>query len=253
MSVLVLILGFPPLPSPARPATDDGLQQVRTLIARKQLETAEKMIVSQMMTTPRDPDLITLLAEVRVDQGRMPEAVKLLGDANRLGGITAFRTALAGLAQTGAGRLDLAERQFRAAIRLDPNYAAAHYFLARLLYTQNHFEEAIKEGKATAALSPRFVRAYENLGLCYEGKQQFQEAERWYLEAIGWENKGGARTEWPMLDLATMLIRNNRIEEAKSYLSQAVTINPGNPRTVFEMGVLLEKSGNAEGALQQFR
>jgi tetratricopeptide (TPR) repeat protein len=139
------------------------------------------------------------------------------------------------------------------AIRLDPSYAAAHYFLARLLYTKNRFEEAIQESKKTTALSPNFVRAYENLGLCYEGKQEFQEAERWYLEAIRWETKSGIQTEWPMLDLAKMLIRNNRIVEAKPHLLQALAINPKNPDAVFEMGVVLEKSGDSQAALQQYR
>jgi len=248
-NALVLILAFSAPLSLARPATDDGLQEVRALIARRQLDSAERMIVSQMMTNPQDPELITLLAELRVDQGRTPEALTLLDDAERLGGVTPLRAQLAGLADTAAGRLDLAERQFRTAIRLDPKYAAAHYFLARTLYTRNHFEEAIKESKATIALSPAFVRAYENLGLCYEGKQQFEKAERWYLEAIRWETSGGTKSEWPLLDLATMLIRNNRAVEARPYLSQALAVNPRNAQVVFEMGVVLEKSGDSRGSL----
>jgi tetratricopeptide (TPR) repeat protein len=232
-------------------ASTEWSQQVRLLIVRKQLTAAEKMIVSRMLTKPRDPELITLLAEVRLDQQRFPEALGLLTDADRIGGTTALRAALAGLVLTAAGRLDLAEGQFRKAIQLDPQYSSAHYFLARLLYTQNHFEEAIKESKKTIALSPNFVRAYENLGLCYEGEQRFQEAKRWYLEAIDHE-KAGLRTEWPMLDLSTMLIRQGRLSEAKPYLLGALAINPRNSHAVFELGVLMEKSGKPQDALQQF-
>jgi tetratricopeptide (TPR) repeat protein len=252
-NVLTLILALSVPRAPMRSDAADGREEVRTLIAQRQLTSAEKILVSQMMTTPQDPELITLLAEVRLDQGRTPEALTLLSDAERLGGVTPLRAQLTGLADTAAGRLDLAEPQFRTAIRLNPSYAEAHYFLARLHYTRNRFEEAIKESKNTIALSPSFVRAYENLGLCYEGKQEFEEAERWYLEAIRWETKGGTKTEWPMLDLAKMLIRNNRIVEARPYLSQALAINPGNAEAVFEMGVLLEKSADSQGALQQYR
>ena len=162
-------------------AVADDSPDIRTLIAHRELDSAEKILVSQMMSKPQDPELITLLAEVRLDQGRAPEALMLLSDAERLGGVTALRAQLTGLADTAAGRLDLAEPQFRSAIELDPNYAAAHYFLARLLYTRNRFDEAIQESKSAIALSPGLVRAYENLGLCYEGKHNMKEAEHWYL------------------------------------------------------------------------
>jgi tetratricopeptide (TPR) repeat protein len=248
-AVLIFLLGFSF--ASAFPATEYR-QEVKDLIAARQLDAAEKIIVSELVTTPHDPDWITELAAVRLDQGRTPEALALIDDAEKLGGVTASRAQLAGLAQTAAGRLELAEPQFRTAIRLDPNYATAHYFLARLLYTKNHFDEAIQESKAAIALSPGMVRAYENVGLCYEGKQDDQEAERWYLEAIRRESSG-SKTEWPMLDLAILLMHNNRLTEAKQYLSQAIAINPANPQSVLQMGILLEKSGDLLGALREFR
>jgi len=226
---------------------------IKACIANRQLEAAEKIIVSEMMTRPQDPELITLFAEVRLDQGRAPEAVTLLNDAERVGGVTALRAQLMGLAYSAGGRLDLAEPQFRSAIQLDPQFAAAHYFLARLLYTRNRFDESIQESKAAIGLSPDLVRAYENLGLCYEGKHDLKEAERWYLEAIHRDAKNLTKTEWPAIDLGTMLIHAERLSEAKPYLAQALAINPGNAQALFQMGVLLEKSGDASGALQKFR
>jgi len=230
----------------------DDQADIRTLIANHQLESAEKLIVSRMMTKPQDADLITLLAEVRLDQGKIPEALKLIDDAQHIGGVTALRAQLRGLADSAAGRLDLAEPQFRTALRLDPNYAAAHYFLGRLLYTRNRFDEAIQESKAAIAIAPGMVRAYENLGLCYEGKHDLKESERWYREAIHQNDANDIKSEWPMLDLATMLIHEERIADAKPYLEQALTTNPNNAQALFEMGVLLEKSGNSQAALDKF-
>jgi tetratricopeptide (TPR) repeat protein len=243
-------LGFVCLPSFA---SSDRLADIEVLIANRQLDSAEKIIVSEMMTSPQDPELITLLAEVRLDQGRAPEAVTLLNDAERVGGVTAVRAQLMGLAYSAGGRLDLAEPQFRSAIQLDPDFAAAHYFLARLLYTRNRFDESIQESKAAIGLSADLIRAYENLGLCYEGKHNLKEAERWYLEAIHRDEKNVVKTEWPAVDLGTMLIQEERLSEAKSYLTQALAINPGNAQALFQMGVLLEKSGDAQGAVQKFR
>jgi tetratricopeptide (TPR) repeat protein len=50
-----------------------------------------------------------------------------------------------------------------------------------------------------------------------------------------------------------MLIRNNRAAEAKPYLIQALQINPRNSDAVFQMGILLEKSGDTTAALAQFQ
>jgi tetratricopeptide (TPR) repeat protein len=247
LPILLLSVGLAPS------ASDTWLIETRALIANQKLAQAEQAIVIRMMTEPRDPELITLLAEVRLDQARYGEALSLLDSANQLGGDSALRAGLTGLAQSAAGRMDLAEAQFRKAIQLDPHYAAGHYFLARVLYTDNHFDEAIEESKKAIALSQGLVRAYENLGLCYEGKQQTEEAERWYLEAIDRQSESGAQTEWPMLDLATLLIKLNEPARAKPQLLHALQINPANPQAVYEMGVLEGNLGDFRGAQEEYQ
>jgi tetratricopeptide (TPR) repeat protein len=232
-------------------ATDDWITNIETLIQNKEIATAENMIVGKLVTDPRNPALITLLAEVRFDQRKYKEALQLINDADAISGPTAKGTTLRGLVAVAQSRLDPGELQFREAIRLDPSYAFAHYYLGRLLYTRNHFNESIEETKAAVAAAPNLVRAYENLGLCYEAKQQINEAKRWYLVAIEMEASGGKKTEWPSLDLATMLIRNDRVDEAKPYLVDALNLNPDNPKSHFQMAIVLESTGDFDGALRQ--
>ena len=252
-SLLTLLVLLIPSVSLAQTVPGDALSQIKVLIAQKQLPSAEKVIVSEMMAKPRDPDLMTLLAEVRFHQRQYREALMLVNDADRLGGMTAERATLAGMIEISMDLLERARARFQKAIELDPSYVSSHYLLARVLYTQNHFDEAIEESKKAITLSPNLVRAYENIGLCYEGKQQFEEAERWYLEAIQRMGKGDKKSEWPILDLASMLIRNNQTERARPYLVQALEINPQNAQAVFQMGVVLEKSGDLRAALQELK
>jgi len=248
--VCALVLGAPLWPVVAEP---DKKSEAQELVDSRQLDGAEKLIVAEMMTSPRDPDWITLLAEVRLGQNRTAEALKLIDDANQLGAPTATRAMLISLAESQAGHMDRAEAPIRNAIQLEPNNATAHYFYARLLYTLNRFDESIEESKKTIELAPDFVRAYENLGLCYEGKYQIEEAERWYLKAIDRQASSNNKSEWPMLDLATMLIHENRFAEAKPYLMQALEINPNNTQALLQMGTLLEEAGDFKGALDQYR
>lgn len=251
-TLIFFVLMLVPSAWPASPAID-RLAEVSSLIARRQLESAEKIIASELTVTPKNAEWITLLAEVRIKQGREREAVILINEANALEGQTAFRDILTAQAESVWNRFDLAEPEFRAAIRLDPNSAAAHYYLARLLYTQGRFDEAIQESNNTIEISPGYVRAYENEGLCYEGKREFEEAQRWFMEAIRRDSTSIRRTEWPALDLATMLIDQHRFAEAKPYLTQALAINPLNAESEFESGLLLERTGDFRGALKEFR
>ena len=232
---------------------DNPSEDIPSLIGNKHFDVAEKVIVGRLMTQPRDAVLITYLAEVRLNQSRAEEASRLADEAEQIGGPTALRSQIAGLAESAQGHLAPAEKNFRRAIELDPKFVPAHYFLARLLYARNRFDEAIQESKATIALSPDFVRAYENLGLCYEGKDDAKQAEEWYREAIRRNADSPNKTEWPLLDFATMLIRQDRIDEARPSLQQALAINTNNAQSHFQMGILLEKAGDPQKSLDELR
>lgn len=255
LPLLVLMIGAASVTAGAQTSGDESVLKTDTqrLIDTRQLESAEKNIVSAMMTAPRDADWITELAEVRLGQNRTREALQLIDSANQIAGMTATRAMLTSLADSQAGYMDRAEAPIRTAIRLDPGNATAHYFLARLLYTDNRFDESIEESKKTVELAPNFVRAYENMGLCYEGRYQRDQAEQWYHKAIDLQSTSESKSEWPLLDLAILMIHENRYKEAKPYLDQALQINPNNTQSLVQMGTLLEFSGDLEGALAQYR
>jgi tetratricopeptide (TPR) repeat protein len=234
-----------------RPSTAEAVAAEKLIFSGQQ-DAAEKQIVAHLAKSPHDAEWITLLSEVRINQGREREAVTLLLEANQIAGASSAREMLIGIAQCMGGSSAASEPQFRQAIAMDPFSPAPHYFLARLLYSQKRYDEAIQESKNAFSLDPDFVRAYENLGLCYEGKRQMDEAKRWFKEAIRVDAGNAHKTEWPSLDLATMLIRENKLDEAKPYLEQAVAINPGNAQTRQQLGLLKERQGDDKGALDEF-
>jgi tetratricopeptide (TPR) repeat protein len=91
------------------------------------------------------------------------------------------------------------------------------------------------------------------MGLCYEGKHGQAEAERWYLKALDVEATAQNKTEWPMIDLAVLLMSENRIEEARPYLDRALAINPLNTQALVQMGSLYEATGDIKSALDEYR
>jgi tetratricopeptide (TPR) repeat protein len=56
-----------------------------------------------------------------------------------------------------------------------------------------------------------------------------------------------------MLDFATLLIRQDRIDEARPYLEQALGLTPNNAQSHLQMGILLEKAGDPQRSLEELR
>ena len=62
------------------------------------------------------------------------------------------------------GRLDEAQAQAEAVLRINPNYAEAHEFLGTLLVTRGQTQAAIDHYREAVRIRPDFARANLNLG-----------------------------------------------------------------------------------------
>jgi len=70
------------------------------------------------------------------------------------------------------------------AIRLRPNFAAAHSRLGAVLSEQGKLQEAIGAYRKAIASNPRYARAYSRLGALLMELRQPQEAVEAYRNAI---------------------------------------------------------------------
>ena len=69
-----------------------------------------------------------------------------------------------------------AEREFRWAITLNPDYAPAHYWYSNLLAITGRFRDAITESETTESLDPFSPSSQMNLGRAYYYDQQYDKA-----------------------------------------------------------------------------
>jgi tetratricopeptide (TPR) repeat protein len=77
---------------------------------------------------------------------------------------------------------DEAVRQYREALRLDPDYAEAHFNLGCILDTQGRFDEAISQYQETVRLNPDDIIARFNLGVVFAKTGQIDEAIRQFQD-----------------------------------------------------------------------
>jgi adenylate cyclase len=151
-------------------------------------------------------------------------------------------------------------------LALDPNYASAHYAMARVLNRQGRFDEAIAENERALALDPAMVAAYGLLGLDYMYLGEFEKSLEfsdkairlsphdpslvlWYNnkagdyfglkqydQAIEWARRAIAINSnacpWPHFNLIPALALTGREAEAREALLRYLAVVPTGPKTI---------------------
>ena len=112
------------------------------------------------------------------------------------------------------------------------------YGLGRIRYTENLFQDAQRCFTHALALSPKSVKAENNLGLTYQALNRTKDAVAAYRQAIAWQQGSDHPNEQPLLNLATVLVDHDQLDEALSLLGQAVDIAPRDAKIREQLGRL---------------
>jgi len=126
-----------------------------------------------------------------------------------------------------------------------PNDADGWYLLGRTKYNENRFSEAVGAFQHSLKLDPRNVKTEDNLGLSYAGLGRNEEAIAAYQQAMAWQAQAPLKNPGPYINLASLLLDQNRSREAVAHLLQAVEIAPRESRAH-------ELLGKAYARLEQF-
>jgi Flp pilus assembly protein TadD len=146
-----------------------------------------------------------------------------------------------------------AEHWARVALGMNQRDPDAWYELGRILYTQQHFQDAVECFQQVLVLLPGSVKAEDNLGLAYEGLNRIDDAVAAYRQAIAWQHRDPHPSEQPLLNLGILLGHQGNLEEAFTLLSQAVAIAPRDPRIREELGHLCLQMKRLDEARQQLQ
>jgi Flp pilus assembly protein TadD len=82
------------------------------------------------------------------------------------------------------GRLEEAVQHFQLALQIDPKLVEAHYYLGLSLLTTREIEGAEREFRAALAYDPAFVKAHDGLGLIALRLNRTAEAEKHFRRAL---------------------------------------------------------------------
>ncbi len=139
------------------------------------------------------------------------------------------------------------------AVQMDPADADAWYSLGRIRYTEQRFRDALSCFQHVLKLSPKSVKAENNLGLSYEATNQTDAAVEAYRKALEWQNEGPRAqiSEQPLLNLGVVLLHRGALAEAEPLLTQAAALAPKDPRIHEQLGHLYMQKGDYSAAEQE--
>jgi len=210
---------------------DDGLLRVDAAVAH----------------SGKSVDLLYLSAYLHFRMRRQDDSLRLLGEAYRMNRSDWRVHQLFALNYVVLDVKDGALAEFQTALALNPRNAELHYQLARFYYSDNRIAESIEESNAALGLFPGYPEAYENLGLCYEALSDKQRGVENFERAIAETEKLGLKNEWPFVNYAEFLIKQDEPEAGARALGRALELNPASAKANYFMGRTLRRLGrNAE-------
>src|SRR4029077_10511716 len=85
------------------------------------------------------------------------------------------------------GNFSGADKWLTKMLEWTPNDSEGWYYLGRIKYNENRFEEAVRAFQQSLKLDPKNVKTQDNLGLSYAGLGRAADALAAYHSAIDWQ------------------------------------------------------------------
>ena len=207
-----------------------------------------RRVEAALAQSGKSVDLLYLSAYLHFRMRRHDDSLRLLSEAYRMNRSDWRVHQLFALNYVVLDIKDGALAEFQAAIALNPRNAELHYQLARLYHSENRIAESIEESNQALALFPGYPEAYENLGLCYEALSDKRRGMDNFQRAIAETEKLGLRNEWPFVNYAEFLVKQDEPDAAVRALARALELNPNSAKAHYFMGRALRKLGQTTEA-----
>jgi Flp pilus assembly protein TadD len=147
------------------------------------------------------------------------------------------------------GQTDEAINQFRAAIRLKPDYAEARNDLGAALDKIGQTDEAIRQIQEAIRLKPDDAFPHFNFGAALDKKGQTDEAIFQYQEAIRLKPDDAEAH----INLGADLGKKSQTDEAIRHLQEAIRLKPDDAGARINLGAALDSKGQTDEAIRQYQ
>jgi len=237
----------------ALPIEPEKQSVLQTAIQQRDYTGAENLLAAEATHNPKSQPLLLALADVLFLDGKQLNAVVVLKKAELLGPLDERSRLLLALSYTSLGRKNLAIPEFEKLAKSNSANALYPYWLSRLTYRQTDLQQALAYALESVRIDPSFMKAHDQLGLCYAGLSRNEEAIREYGEAVRLNREQSLHSPWPSMNLGTLYLRMERFDEAEASLRESLSVEPQFPVAHLRLGQVLEKKGQSEDAVRELK
>jgi Flp pilus assembly protein TadD len=138
---------------------------------------------------------------------------------------------------------------FVSSIRPRPGNPDSHYLLAGYYQERGQHREAIEEFKKVLAIDPRYVKAYNGLGVSYDLMGEISRAVASYEAAISLDPKQAYLHN----NLGYSYLMQRNLEGAISAFQKAITLNPQERRFHNNLALAYSEKASFDLAMEEFR
>ncbi len=147
-----------------------------------------------------------------------------------------------------AGNVDEAIRHLKATLALNNRYDLAYNALGLAYSMKGNFESAVEQYQNCLRINPAFTEAHNNMGTAYQEMGLIDNAMQEFRIAISDQNY---RTkELPYYNMARLYLIQDKVEDALWYVEKSIEFNKKFTMGYNFKGVILEKLGKYEEAIE---
>src|SRR5437879_2645744 len=130
-----------------------------------------------------------------------------------------------------------------------PTSARAHFNYGTALQQVGRLDEAETEYNAALRVDPNYVKVHVNLALVLMSKSKLDEAKKYYERAVQLDPSAGeVRSGY-----AYLLERLGRPDEARAEYENAIRLSPKSARLFYTYAAFLDKKGELDAAIAQYQ
>jgi tetratricopeptide (TPR) repeat protein len=143
------------------------------------------------------------------------------------------------------GQLDAAEKMFKTAFTIKPDYAEAHFNYAVILKGIGNTEGAIESYQNAIKLLPSYPNAYNNLGSIYKEMGLLDQA----IENFEWAVSYNPEFVEALNNLGIVHRLSNNPKLAIESIEKALSIKPNYSESLFNLAIVYKDIGNKSKSL----
>jgi len=221
-------------------------------VAKYKLGDKERALQEFTRALEIDPKMVNSqkkIVEIFINEGKNEKAVNLLKDIINKGAETSKIHFSLALAYANMKKFDLAEKEYKEALKGDPKSAEIYNNLGNLYKQRGDKNHALEMYKKATELNPNLWNVYYNMGTYYYEMDLFEEAELQFRKVVELK-PDNIDSHSALADIYDKL---GDFELAEKKYNDALDLDPSSPSAHRDIGMFYSKNRMFKEALGELK